>query len=273
MSDTRSLRLMVFGAHPDDPDVSAGGTAALYARAGHLVRLVSLTNGDAGHHVMGGAALARRRRQEAVAAGRTLGAEYDVRDTHDGELLPTLDARREVIRLIRSFRPDVIMTPRPWDYHPDHRAAAELVQDASYLLTVPNIVSDVPHLRRMPVILYVWDRFTRPCPLRPDMVVDIDPVVETKTEALHQHTSQVYEWLPYNRGELDAVPTGEAERRAWLAERLYARWQRPADLYRELLVERYGPERGGRIQCAEAFEISEYGTQPSPEELARLFPF
>lgn len=275
MGDPGNLHVIVFGAHPDDPDVSAGGVAALYARAGHRVRMVSLTNGDAGHHAMGGAPLAWRRRREAQAAGRALGVEYIVLDAHDAELTPSLERRHQVVRLVRAFRPDLVLCPRPWDYHPDHRAVGQLVQDASYLLTVPNVVSDVPHLGRMPVICHVWDRFCRPCPFEPDVVIDIDPVVEAKVAALHEHTSQMYEWLPYNRGELEAVPPeGDDEaRRAWLAEHLTARFRRPADLYREALVARYGKERGSRVASAEAFQVSEYGAQPSPEELGRLFPF
>ncbi|MFH1084891.1 MAG: PIG-L family deacetylase, partial [Chloroflexota bacterium] len=170
------LRLLVFGAHPDDCDIKAGGLAALYSRAGHHARLVSLTNGDAGHHAMGGAALAQRRRAEAQAAGRCLGADYLVLDHHDGELLPDLAVRREVVGLIREFHPDLVASPRPWDYHPDHRATAQLVLDAIYLCTVPNFAAFAPHLRRMPVLVYVHDGFSSPRPFQPTVVVDIDPV-------------------------------------------------------------------------------------------------
>jgi LmbE family N-acetylglucosaminyl deacetylase len=268
-----TLRIMVIGAHPDDPDVSAGGTVALYTRAGHQVQMVSLTNGDAGHMEIGGAPLAWRRRLEAQAAGRTLGAAYLVLDHHDGELVPDLDLRREVIRLIRSFGPDLVLAPRPWDYHPDHRAAGQVVQDASYLLTVPNAVSDTPHLERMPVIAHLWDRFQTPCPFRADIAVDIDPTLEDKVDALACHESQMFEWLPYNRGELDRVPADAAARREWLREHLLPRFARPADTSRDLLMARYGPERGERVACAEAFQVSEYGRQPSTEELEALFPF
>jgi LmbE family N-acetylglucosaminyl deacetylase len=95
------LRITVFGAHPDDCDLGVGGTGALWAQAGHEVQFVSVTNGDAGHHTMAGAALARRRRAEAEAAGEVLGIQYRVLDNHDGELLPSLENRREIIRLIR----------------------------------------------------------------------------------------------------------------------------------------------------------------------------
>src|SRR4051794_16173182 len=127
------LRLLIIGAHPDDADYAAGGTAALYRAQGHVVRMVSLTNGDAGHHQGGGAALAKRRLAEATAAGAVIGATYDLFPNHDGELLPTLDNRRQVIRLIRTFDPDLVLTHRPNDYHPDHRSTSQLVQDAAYM--------------------------------------------------------------------------------------------------------------------------------------------
>jgi N-acetylglucosamine malate deacetylase 1 len=270
---TNPLRVLIFGAHPDDPDFSAGGTAARYARQGHTVKLVSLTNGDAGHHQQGGAPLAWRRRQEAADAGAALGVEYITLDIHDGALLPTLENRYLVIAQIRSFRPDLIMVHRPNDYHPDHRYTSQLVQDASYMVTVPNVVSHVPHLQAMPVIVYTWDNFQRPYRFQPDVIVPIDETIEQKLNALHCHTSQMYEWLPYNGGYLAEVPADPVQRRAWLGERYGARLQRIADLYRTLLIERYGEERGQAIRYVEAFEACEYGSPLSAENRDTLFPF
>ncbi len=272
-STTDPLRILIIGAHPDDPDYSAGGTAALYARRGHTVKLVSLTNGDAGHHEEGGAPLAWRRRAEAAAAGAQLGVEYITLDIHDGALLPTLENRDTVIALIRDFQPDLITVHRPNDYHPDHRYASLLVQDASYMVTVPNVVSRVPHLRTMPVIVHTWDHFQKPYPFQPDVVVAIDETVEQKVDALHCHTSQMYEWLPYNGRYLEEVPAELAERRDWLRQRQDARLCRQADLYRIKLIEFYGEARGQTIHYAEAFEACEYGTPLTPENRQRLFPF
>ncbi len=270
---TDLLRILIFGAHPDDPDSSAGGLAALYSQAGHRVKMVSLTNGDAGHHTMGGAPLAWRRRQEAAAAGACLGAEYITLDHHDGMLLPTLEAREEMIGLIREFRPDLVIGPRPYDYHPDHRYTAQLIQDALYLVTVPNVVSRVPHLRRTPAAVYAWDPFRKPCPFIPDVVVGIDDVIERKADALHCHTSQMYEWLPYNRQDADPPPEDPHERRNWLRQHLDPRLRRVANLYRDRLIERYGAEKGRIIAYAEAFETCEYGAPLTETSLKRLFPF
>lgn len=267
------LGILIFGAHPDDPDSKAAGVAALYARQGHRVKMISMTNGDAGHYEQGGAPLAWRRRQEAAAAGKALGCEYITLDHHDGELLPTLAVRREVIALIREFKPDLVMTHRPNDYHPDHRYTSQVIQDALYMVTVPNVVSHVPHLSYNPVAVYLWDHFQKPYPFTPEVVVGIDAVIEQKIDALHAHTSQMYEWLAYNRGSLEAVPVGEAERRAWLKETRGDHMRRPAELYRDKLIELYGAEKGRQFEYAEAFEVCEYGAPLTEQNLKRLFPF
>lgn len=267
MSDT--LNIMVIGAHPDDCEFKAGGVAALYTSMGHNVRFVSVTNGDAGHHQMGGAPLALRRRKEAENAGRVLGVSYVILDNHDGELVPSLEKRREMIRLIRSFRPDLIMTHRPNDYHPDHRYTSTLVQDAVTLLGVQNVVSDVPAMDTKPVIVYLKDRFQKPIPFTPEIVVDIGSVMEKKIEAIHQHTSQVYEWLPRFR---DDVPTDEAQRKEYLTKSMYQRYE-ISEESRKRAEELYGRERAQSIQWVEEFEWCEYGAALTPEKLHKLFPF
>ncbi len=266
------LRIIVFGAHPDDPE-KVGGTMAKFVEQGHAVRLVSLTNGNAGHFEMGGGPLARRRYAETQCAGRAIGAEYIVLDNDDGKLMPTLENREAVIRQIREFRADIVISPRPNDYHPDHRNTGLLVRDAAYMVTVPNIVASVPHLGKNPVFLYMSDRFTEPSPFVPDVVVAIDDVIEKKIDMYHCHESQMYEWLPYNQGILDSVPSDPAERREWLAETRGFRSSEPGETYRDLLNQLYGLREGSRVRQAEPFEVSEYGSQPSLEELKRLFPF
>jgi LmbE family N-acetylglucosaminyl deacetylase len=269
----RPLRLLILGAHPDDADYAAGGTAALYRAAGHVVQMVSLTNGDAGHQAIRGPELARRRRAEAEAAGAVIGATYTVLDNHDGQLLPTLENRFQVIRLIRSFQPDLVLTHRPNDYHPDHRYTSQLVQDAAYMVTVPAIVPEVPHLRRDPVIAYLADDFQKPYPFQPTVVVDVGAVVDQIVGMLHCHQSQFYEWLPYNVGQQDQVPDGDEARREWLAGKVHARLRARADRYRDLLLRLYGPARGAAATYVEAFEACEYGSPLDEGACRRLFPF
>ncbi len=243
----QALRILVIGAHPDDADIKAGGSSAKWCGLGHTVRMVSLTDGAAGHHATWGPALAERRRAEARAAAAVIGAAYEVWDYPDGELQPTLEARRRVIRLIRTFGPDLLLTDRPNDYHPDHRAAALLVQDAAYMVTVPAVCPDTPQLGCSPVIAYFSDAFTRPCCCsEPHVVVDVEDVLDKVVGMLHCHVSQFYEWLPFNGGHLSEVPQREEARRAWLAERFRRCRIRPlADRCRALLTATYGPDPGG----------------------------
>lgn len=264
----RPLNIIVLGAHPDDCDGDAGGTAILYSQMGHHVKFVSLTNGDAGHYAMGGGELARIRREEALEAGRRFGVEYEVLDNHDGELLPTLENRKKVIRLIREWKADVVIGPRPNDYHPDHRYTAILMQDAAFMVIVPNIVPDVPPLKRNPVFLFAEDRFQKPNPFEPDIAVDIDAVFDQKIYAMAAHKSQYFDWLPWTRGALEKVPADEASRLKMLAR---GRPFSPDEAVRACLKKWYG-EKASQIAHAEAFEICEYGRQPDEEEILRLFP-
>jgi LmbE family N-acetylglucosaminyl deacetylase len=263
------LRVIAFGAHPDDCDQGAGGLAALLAQMGHKVKFVSVTNGDAGHQSMGGGALAKRRRAEAQEAGRRLGIEYDVLDNHDGELQPTLEVRLQIIRKIRQWNADVVISPRPNDYHPDHRNTGILLQDAAYMVVVPNVAPDTPPLRKNPVFMHFQDRFQKPQPFRPDIAIDITSVFEKKLDGLDAHESQMYEWLPWVAGNLDQVPAGKAERRAWLGK---SRNRPITPAIKAALEKWYGKERADKIKYAEAFEIGEYGSQPDEATLRRLFP-
>ncbi|MGH9721521.1 MAG: PIG-L deacetylase family protein [Bryobacteraceae bacterium] len=263
------IRVIVFGAHPDDCDIRAAGAAAKFVQMGHAVKFVSITNGDAGHQSEGGGALARRRRLEAQESGRRLGVEYEVLDNHDAELLPTLDIRNQVIRRIRQWNADIVLAPRPNDYHPDHRYAGVLVQDAAYMVVVPNVTPDTPPLRKNPVFLYVQDRFLKPQPFRPDIAVAVDDTWSKKIDALDAHVSQFYEWLPWVDGILDQVPKDPAERKKWLAKTRSSRIS--ADV-RKTLEKWYGAAKAGKVQHVEAFEICEYGKQPNEEEIRKLFP-
>jgi LmbE family N-acetylglucosaminyl deacetylase len=267
------LRILIIGAHPDDADIKAGGSAAKWCGLHHLVKLVSLTNGQAGHQSMPGPELARRRRVEAEASAATIGATYDVLECPDGELDDRLEYRHRLIRLVRGFRPDLILTHRSTDYHPDHRFTGLLVQDAAYLLTVPAICPDAPHMAASPVILYFSDAFKKPCPFEPHVVVAIDDAFDRLVGMLHCHESQFYEWLPYNAGYLDLVPKDAPARRSWLADRMARRIGPLADRYRDLVIRTYGEDAGRKVRFIDAFEISEFGAPLDAAARARLFPF
>jgi LmbE family N-acetylglucosaminyl deacetylase len=263
------LRVIAIGAHPDDCDGKFAGTAAKLVKAGYAVKFLSVTNGDAGHQSMSGEALAKRRYAETQESARRLGiGEYEVLNNHDGELLPSLEVRRQIIRAIRQWKADIVVAPRPNDYHPDHRYTGVLVQDAAYMVVVPNIVPDVPALRRNPVFLYYEDGFQKPAPFRPDVAIGIDDVWDLKIAALDAQVSQMYEWLPWVDGRLAEVPTDAAARRQWLSR---SRSGRISPEVRAALEKRYGAE-AQHIQHAESFELCEYGRRPRMEELQAMFP-
>ena len=264
------LSIIMFGAHPDDCDIRSAGTAAKWVALGHKVRFVSVTNGDAGHHEMGGGILAARRRAEAQEVGRRLGIEYVVLDNHDGELVPSLQVREQIIAQIRQVNADLVLGPRPNDYHPDHRYTGVLLQDAAFMVTVPNILTHVPALKKNPVFLYYQDNFQKPNPFSPDIAVDISDTFEKKVDALDAHVSQVYEWLPWHAGNLDQVPKDVKARREWLKK---TRANVPNATVRAALEKYYGKEGAAKVQQAEAFEICEYGRRPSADDIKRLFPF
>jgi len=263
------INVIVFGAHPDDADADAGGTAIKFAHMGHNVMFVSLTNGDAGHFSMGGGALAKIRRSEAEEAGRRAGVTYVVLDNHDGELMPSLHVRLQVIRLIRKWQADVVIGPRPNDYHPDHRNCGIVLQDAAYMVIVPNVAPDTPPLKKNPLFLYAQDFFKKPNPFSPDIAIDISEVYRQKIYTMAAHESQHFEWLPWTSGRLDEIPEDAEDRIDYLAR---YRKVRITDEVKASLVKWYGEDKAAEVTDAEAFEICEYGRRPSDEEILRLFP-
>jgi LmbE family N-acetylglucosaminyl deacetylase len=255
------LRVIVFGAHPDDCDLDAGGLAIEYVKLGHKVKFVSMTNGDAGHQSMGGGVLAKRRMAEAQEAGRRFGVEYTVIDNHDGELMPTLENRLKVIREIRKWKADIVITHPSNDYHPDHRYTSLLVQDASFMVIVPNVAPDTPPLKKNPVFLWASSE-------NPDIAVDITAVADQKIYAASAHESQFFEWLPWLDGTLDKVPASKDDRlrfmRVWL--------NTPGDQVKQCLEKWYGMPATSEIRYAESFKLADYSRKPGREELLRLFP-
>jgi LmbE family N-acetylglucosaminyl deacetylase len=265
----RPLQIIMIGAHPDDCDIKSGGTAALFVAMGHHVKFVSVTNGDAGHQSEGGGMLAKRRIAETKEVAKRLGVSYDVLDNHDGELLPTLEIRLQIIRKIREWKADVVIAPRSNDYHPDHRYTGVLVQDAAFMVGVPNIAPDTPPLRKNPVFLYFQDNFKKPNPFQADIAVDITSVIAKKLDGLDAHQSQFFEWLPWIGNYESEIPKDKAKQREYL---LSKRVTKVNPEVKKALEKWYGKEKAEQINYAEAFEICEYGSIPSEAEIRRLFP-
>jgi len=269
IAQNKPLKILMIGAHPDDCDIKGGGTAALFAEMGHHVKFISVTNGDAGHMDQGGGILAKRRVAETQEAAKRLGITYEVLDNHDGELLATLPIRLEIIRKIREWKADVVISHRTNDYHPDHRYTAILVQDAAYMVGVPNVAADTPPLSKNPVFLYFQDNFQKPNPFQADIAVDITSVMDKKIDVLDAHESQFYEWLPWIGGYAEEIPESKEARKAWLGEKRIS----PVSPSSKILLEKwYGKEKAKNVKHVELFEICEYGSRPSEDDIRRLFP-
>jgi LmbE family N-acetylglucosaminyl deacetylase len=250
----------------------------MWAAKGHHVKFVSVTNGDQGHYTLTGGALARRRKAEVEKAAKILGNQVEVLDIHDGELMPTLETRKKLVRLIREWRADIVMGHRPNDYNPDHRYVGVLMQDAAFMVTVPFYDLDTPPVEPNPVFLYLSDRFQKPYPFQADVVVSIDDVFQKKIDAVDALGSQVYETVygvdaQTRKRQLDGIPKDAAGRRSWAEKAHGSRYSAVADQYRDQLVKRYGAAKGKAVRYAEAFEICEYGRQPGEAEVRQLFPF
>jgi LmbE family N-acetylglucosaminyl deacetylase len=268
------LRIICFGAHPDDCELNAAGVAAMWSARGHHVKFVSVTNGDIGHWISAGGPLAHRRTEEVKRCAAILGIETEVLDIHDGELLPTLENRKTITRLIREWDADIVLCHRPNDYHPDHRNVGLLVQDAAYMVTVPFFCPDIPFLAKNPVFLYHEDNFMKPNPFTADVAISIDDVVEKKLACVEALESQFYEGGCCSN--LTALPKTETEvhaRKATVRDAFLRQFAASADRFRTQLSTYYGEVAAKRIAYAEAFEICEYGRQPTREELKALFPF
>lgn len=262
----KTMRVLSIGAHPDDADTSAGGLLSKLQRKGWEVRLLSVTDGSAGTWDVeqGGQSLAQRRRQEAAASGERFGGRYDVLDYPDGRLTVTVEAREELIRYIRRYDPDLIITNRLNDYHADHRNTAQLVQDAAYLLTVPCICPDTPCMRHMPVVLFWHDSFQKPYPFQPDVLVPVDEEgLEAVWRSAACHVSQYFDWLCWpDHMEKTRWPREQQEKD--LEERFRRMYTRHRQNYDAVLRERFG-DTAENIRYVEAYEISEYGEELTPE--------
>src|SRR5687767_14771666 len=269
---TSPLRIIAFGAHPDDCELKASGVAAMWAALGHKVKFVAMTNGDVGHFQQAGGPLAARRLAEVQQCAKILGIETEVLDIHDGELEPTLENRKTVARLIRDWQADIVLFHRPYDYHPDHRYVGVLVQDAAVVVVAPFFVPNTPPTKRNPVFMYYSDPFLKPYPFDPTLVVGIDSVAAKKWDCVSAMPSQFGDEHSWQASTIASVPKGD-QRPEYLLNLFKQRNADIANKYRSRLLELYGKEKGSRIKYAEAFELCQYGRQPTMQELKQLFPF
>lgn len=194
-------RVMGIFAHPDDPEFFCGGTFARWAAEGKHIIFVMATSGDKGSgdfSITSDQLIALREAEERAAAARLGVKEVIFLRYPDGELQPTLDLRRQLARLIRLKRPDVVVTNDPtarWygvNYlnHPDHRAIGEAALDAVFPAARDHLT--FPELYRQEGLRPHKVRFVYVCgSLHPTVKIDVTDYLETKIAALREHVSQI----------------------------------------------------------------------------------
>ena len=237
----KEKRILSIGAHPDDADTYCGGLLSKLRDKGWQVRLLSVTDGSAGTYH------AEVTREELKLQRRS----------------------EHLIRYIRTFAPDVILTNRTNDYHADHRNVSLLVQDASFLLTVPKICPDTPYLEDTPAILFWGDDFMKPYPHQPDIIVPLaDERMDLKVKLASCHECQYFDWM-YWPHHTERIDWPREKQVAMLSERYHAGSQAEADRLRGKLTELYGVESAAKIRNVETYEISEY-SGPIDEEFLTI---
>lgn len=180
---TDAIDLLAIGAHPDDVELTCGGTLIKAARAGRRTAAVDLTGGETGTH---GSRDLRATEADRAAAVMGLAVRRNA-GLPDAGLHNTDTTRRAVIEVIRDLRPRVVLLPYPIGRHPDHRVASELCRDASYLAGLANYpAAGTPH--RPEKIVYT--QAYREDPVKPTFVVDISEEFETKLDAIRCYASQ-----------------------------------------------------------------------------------
>jgi LmbE family N-acetylglucosaminyl deacetylase len=269
---SRPLRIVAFGAHPDDAELRFAGTAAMFAAKGAKVKLVAMTNGDVGHFAQAGGPLAQRRKAEVEACHKQIGVDTDVFDIHDGELMADLPTRKMVGNVIREYQADIVLSHRPYDYHPDHRAVGQLANDTAVVVAAPFFAPYTPPTPRNPVFLYYYDPFTHPYPFDPILAVGIDSVAQKKWDCISALPSQFGDADSWQARYRTNIPTDEAGRKAALLEAVKQSNADVADKYRDVLVKLYGDQKGRGFKYAEAFELNQYGTAATVDNLKAVFP-
>jgi len=267
----KEKRVIVICAHPDDAELTTGGTCILFSRLGYKIKYVSLTNGNKGHHEGTKNEIAIRRYNETQEVKKRMNCEYEILNNEDGELEANLKSRMEVIRLIREWKADIVITHPSYDYHPDHRNTALLVQDAAFLANVPKILPEVPAITESPLFLYTRGRYVNRQKPHPDIVVDITPVEREKAYIIDAHASQIYEWLPWINRSNKIIPDKQEEKIEYILKEYVLKRGEIKEKDRPVVEKWYG-SRAKEVKTIEAFEICEFGRAVNDQDIRELFP-
>lgn len=269
--DTK-LNIVIVCAHPDDPELAAGGITARYLELGHNVTYIVTTTGDGGHHEMDRQALGKRRYDETRKVAKYWGIDYVIMDNHDGQLEPSLKIREELIRVLRKYQPDVIISHGLDDYHPDHRYTGQLVADTAYMLNVPLCVPDAPIARKDVVYCNIS---YKPCDKAPATVlVPYDKYLDRKIDSVHFHESQIYEWLPWTENvDPKTIAKDEEGRINFLKDRWLPEWETVRKNYAPAIQQHSADQQSNPSKYYEAYTASLWGSPLTPKNVKKYFPF
>jgi LmbE family N-acetylglucosaminyl deacetylase len=183
------MKIMAFGAHPDDIEFLCAGTLAKYHQAGHEVAIAISTNGEVGSASLKKPEIAAIREKEARASASLIGAQFFWMGYPDEFLFNSREVRLHYIEVIRQFRPDtIICTDKDADYHPDHTTTGQIIWDTHVMVTVPNIETASPPCAKIPEIVYMDT--VAGVNFHPEFYVDISAQWETKAAMIACHQSQ-----------------------------------------------------------------------------------
>ena len=201
--DGAGARVMAILAHPDDCELLCAGTLARFRDDGAAIAVCCLCRGDRGQPDPPVPDLAARRREELAASARLLGAECFPGFAGDGVLFDSPETRGEVIDRLRAFRPTLVITHSPADYHPDHHATGRIVEACTWLAASPGHVTDRERLPRPPALW--WADTIGTTDFQPHLWIDVSAHVELKHAMLACHTSQLARGTSSEFGPLDGL--------------------------------------------------------------------
>ncbi len=182
MADT--VDLIFFGAHPDDVELSAGGTVAKSVKDGLRVGIVDLTRGE-----MGTRGTPQIRKREAAAAAKALGASFRMQlDFQDGNLQTGREQELQIIEILRTYRPKLVIAPWPDDRHPDHTRTGNIVTEASFYAGLRALETGLEAHRPQTVLYYMQNYM-----LAPSFVVDVSKTWKTKMKSVYAYKSQFHD--------------------------------------------------------------------------------
>lgn len=266
--------VLFIGSKPGEIEWNAAGFAALCREGNATVHFVSVTDGSKSHYerkyIQDPDALARKRYHEAKTSSEKIDAVYELMGLPEGEVFVNLANTEEMIRFIRntgieSRGPDLVVTSRLGFGDRDQRYCSQLVHDAFSMLRIASMCADTPYLERLPILAYWRDDYVQGGSFRPDVRIDVTPVIDSKCEMIASYESVVFEWMPWINDMLETIPEDEEGRVAFV-RRLLEKEQERRSGESDLNADNAEPRR-----FLEWYQISEYGARAEADDLVKIY--